>query len=56
MLYWNPAPNGAVTVIVPVGVPQVGCVTVTAGATGGVGAALTTAAVAVDTQVLSVVL
>ena len=42
MLYCNPAPSGAVMVMVPVGVVQVGCaVTVAVGAAGAVGAAFT---------------
>ena len=57
MLYWNPVPAaGEVTVIVPVFTAQVGCVIVTVGAAGAPVAALTVTAVAVDTQVLSVVL
>ena len=55
MLYSNPAPSGAVTTMVPVVTAQVGCVTVSVGATGGV-AAVSVTAVTGDTQVLSVVL
>ena len=42
------APAGAVTVIVPVGVVQVGCVTLKVGAAGFAGMAFTTSTVADD--------
>ena len=48
MLYVSPVPVGAVTVILPVVVPQVGCTEVTVGATGVAGAALIVTEVAVE--------
>lgn len=42
MLYCNPAPVGAVILMVPVGVVQVGCVMVPVGAAGVLGAAFST--------------
>ena len=50
MLYNNPAPSGAETVMVPVGLVQVGCVTVTVGAGGVGGKAFTVSTVAAETQ------
>jgi hypothetical protein len=51
------APVGAVTVIVPVAVPQLGCaVTLAVGATGVAGAVFTVKAVTEDTQPLVVFL
>jgi hypothetical protein len=48
ILYVNPIPIGEVTVIVPVATVQVGCVTLTVGATGIAGCAFTTAEIAGD--------
>ncbi len=51
-LYSKPAPVGAVTTIVPVGVVQSGCtVTLAVGAAGGVGTLFTVNGVWFDTQV-----
>ena len=50
ILYVNPVPVGAVMVIVPEGTEQVGCVILTVGGFGLVGAALIVATVAVDVQ------
>ena len=53
MLYVNPAPVGAVTVIVPVVTAQVGCeVTLAVGAAGAPGAPFTVTGVADDIQPL----
>ena len=48
MLNDKPPPVGDVTVMVPVAVEQVGCVILTVGAEGIVGAVLITALVALD--------
>lgn len=37
MLYWNPVPTGAVTVICPVATVHVGCTSVVTGAAGALG-------------------
>jgi hypothetical protein len=55
MLYSIDAPVGAVTVIVPVGVVQVGCaVTEAVGEAGAPGTVLTVTLVAVETQPVEV--
>ena len=51
MLYCNPAPSGEVTVIVPVGVVQVGCTGVMEGAAGTGGAAFIVTGKPTDVQV-----
>ena len=51
MLYCKPAPSGAVTVIVPVGVVQVGCVSVTDGVAGVVDDAVIVTGVPAEIQV-----
>ncbi len=48
MLYVSPVPVGAVIVMLPVGLAQVGCTEVTLGATGVAGAALIVTDVAVE--------
>ena len=48
MLYVNPVPVGAVIVILPVGIPHVGCTEVTTGVAGVAGAALIVTDVAVE--------
>ena len=48
MLYVNPAPVGAVTVMLPVATEQVGCVVLTVAAVGVEGCAFITAAVGVE--------
>ena len=50
------APVGVLTVIVPVGVLQVGCTTVTVGVAGVAGCALIVTGVEADTQPLVVFL
>ena len=48
VLYVNPVPVGAITVIEPVGVPHVGCTEVTTGVVGVAGVALIVTEVAVE--------
>ena len=48
ILYVSPVPIGAVTVMLPVGVAQVGCTEVTTGVVGVAGAALIVTEVAVE--------
>ena len=52
MLYVIPTPVGAVIVIVPVAIEQLGCVKLTVGATGVAGWTFIVALVAVDTHPL----
>ena len=53
MLYVNPAPIGAVMVIVPVATEQVGCVILTVGAIGVAGCAAIVPVKAGDTHPLA---
>jgi hypothetical protein len=50
MLYVNPAPSGAVMVMVPVATAQLGWVSVAVGAGGVAGAGLTVSGVAAEVQ------
>jgi hypothetical protein len=55
MLYCNAAPKGAVIMIVPVEIMQVGCtVTLAVGAAGFAGTGFTVTAVGADTQPVEV--
>ena len=56
MLYVIPVPVGAVTVIVPVAIEQVGCVTLATGVAGVAGCAFTTAVVAAVIQPAAVLM